>query len=110
MEILKIKKCCASCQHKQVNYDGSRICMLTHQKVSCQMTCERWVLAEKLKGVTLGRGMVKRYEYLMFVIGIRVMEQDAIDNGTLQPDEVATLDSLRERFETNNGVSPFVIR
>ena len=67
MEVLKIKRCCASCQHKQVNYDGSRICMLTHQKVSCQMTCERWVLAEKLKEVTLGRGMVKRYEYLMFV-------------------------------------------
>jgi hypothetical protein len=54
-------------------------------------------------------GKVKRREYLAFVFEIRMQEREAIDNGILLPEDVATLDSLRERFELETGLSPFMI-
>ena len=54
--------------------------------------------------------MVKRHEYLMMVFEARMQEREAIENGILLPEDMATLDSLRKRFEAETGLSPFVIR
>ena len=55
-------------------------------------------------------GKVKRREYLMFVFEVRMQEREAIDDGILLPEDAATLDTLRQRFEQETGLSPFVIR
>ena len=110
MDIKKIRCCCASCQRKEVNNVGIRICSLMQIQVSQQMKCPKWAVDKQLRQFAIGMGQVKRREYLVFVLGIRMKEQEAIDNGALLPDDVATLDSLRKRFEAETGLSPFVIR
>ncbi len=105
-----IKCCCASCQQKLIDDEGVRICSLMQIQVSKQMKCQKWQGSEGLNQAPLGKGRVKRREYLLYVFEIRMQEQEAIDNGLLSPDDVATLDTLRKRFEAETGRSPFVIR
>jgi hypothetical protein len=105
---VKVKCCCASCQHKTIENDGTRVCTSMMLKVQQGFTCPKWAVAE---GLNAGhrKGKVKRYEYLMFVFETRMQEREAIDSGLMIADEVATLDSLRERFEKETGLSPFII-
>ena len=109
MKKTKIKECCASCQHKKVENDGSRVCQLMQIVVKQQMKCPKWDMAEGLANMSRSQGVIKRREYLMFVFEVRIQEREAIDNGILIPEDVATLDSLRKRFEAETGLSPFVI-
>ena len=92
-----IKKCCASCQHKTVENDGTRICQLMQLKVQQKFKCQKWQPAESFSQAGSSKGKVKRREYLMFVFEIRMQGCDD------------TLDSLRQRFELETGLSPFVI-
>ena len=105
----RIKKCCASCGYKTVENDGRRVCRLMQLVVEQLMVCPKWDMAEGLKNAGRSKGRIKRHEYLMFVFEVRMQEREAIDNGILLPEDVATLDSLRERFELETGLSPFMI-
>jgi hypothetical protein len=105
----EIKKCCASCQHKENGNDGGRICSLMQIAVGQQFTCPQWAVADGLMNAGRSQGKVKRREYLMFVFETRMQEREAIDSGLMLPEEMATLDSLRERFEKETGLSPFII-
>ena len=73
------------------------------------MACPKRGMAEGLKNAGRSKAKIKRHDYLMFVFEVRMQEREAIDNGILLPEDVATLDSLRERFELETGLSPFVI-
>ena len=106
---IEIKKCCASCQHKKNGNDGGRICSLMQIVVGQQFTCPKWAVADGLMNAGRSQGKVKRREYLMFVFETRMQEREAIDSGLMLPEEIATLDSLRERFEKETGLSPFII-
>jgi hypothetical protein len=106
---VEIKKCCASCRHKKNGNDGGRICSLMQIVVGQQFTCPKWAVADGLMNAGRSQGKVKRHEYLMFVFETRMQEREAIDSGLMLPKEVATLDSLRERFEKETGLSPFII-
>ena len=107
---IEIKKCCcASCQHKTIENDGTRVCSQMMLKVQQGFTCPKWAVDEGLMNAGHRKGKVKRYEYLMFVFETRMQEREAIDSGLMIADEVATLDSLRERFEKETGLSPFII-
>ena len=104
-----IKKCCASCQHKGIENDGTRICQLMQLKVQQKFKCPKWQPAESFAQAGSSKGKVKRREYLMFVFETRMQEQEAIAAGKMLPTEVATLDSLRKRFEEMTGLSPYMI-
>ena len=104
-----IKKCCASCQHKTVENDGTRICQLMQLKVQQKFKCQKWQPAESFSQAGSSKGKVKRREYLMFVFETRMQEREAIDSGLMLQEEMATLDTLRERFEKETGRSPFII-
>ena len=93
----RIKKCCASCQYKKVENDGSRVCQLMQIVVKQQMKCPKWDMAEGLANMGRSQGVIKRREYLMFVFEVRMQGCDD------------TLDTLRKRFEEETGLSPFVI-
>lgn len=45
----EIKRCCASCQHKQINENGTRMCNVMGHAVKKQFKCRRWQLSEGLK-------------------------------------------------------------
>ena len=106
---VKVKKCCASCLHKCVNNDGTRVCERTQLIVEQHFKCKLWEMSDGLKNVRRRQGKVKRLEYLLFVQDVRMQEQEDIDNGNLIPEEMETLNSLRKRFEEETGLSPFII-
>ena len=39
---VRVKRCCASCQHKMINEDGERICLLKHLLVEQKFRCNKW--------------------------------------------------------------------
>ena len=45
---IEIKKCCASCRHKKIKADGSRICALMQIVVSQQFVCPKWAVTDGL--------------------------------------------------------------
>ena len=106
---IKVRKTCASCQSKTVDNEGTRICGLMQLKVQQKFKCQKWQIAEGYEQAGSSRGMVKRREYLMMVFEVRMQEREKLDQGLMTADEVATLDSLRQRFEEETGLSPYVI-
>ena len=109
MKKTRIKECCASCRHKKVENDGSRVCQLMQIVVKQQMKCPKWDMAEGLANMGRSQDRIKRREYLMFVFETRMQEREKLDQGLMSAEEVTTLDSLRKRFEEETGLSPYVI-
>ena len=62
---IDIKICCASCQFREFDKEGDRICALTQQFVKARGLCEEWHLSEGLEKAGAGGGTVKSYEHLM---------------------------------------------
>ena len=90
----KIKKCCASCQHKCIECDGTRVCTLTMQQVQQNIKCKKWKMADSLKNAGNNGGKVKCKEYLIYVQEIR-------NNITKQ--ERKTLEEIRQMFTEKFG-------
>lgn len=97
MKKTKIKKCCASCRHKMIDEEGGRVCLLMQLMVKQQFKCHKWHMAKALCKAGRSQGMIKRREYLMYVLEVRMQGCDE------------TPDSLRKRFEAETGLSPFLI-
>lgn len=106
---IKVCKICASCQHKKVENDGSRTCQLMELKVEQKFKCPKWKPAGHFAQAGSSKGRVKRREYLMFVFETRMQEREKLDQGLMSVEEVATLDSLRKRFEEVTGLSAYII-
>ena len=43
---VKVKKCCASCQHKCIELDGTRVCTLTMKQVEQKFKCKQWQMSD----------------------------------------------------------------
>jgi hypothetical protein len=46
---VEVKRICASCQHKEIENDGTRVCMKMQLKVPQKFHCKLWEMAEGLK-------------------------------------------------------------
>jgi len=46
---IKVKRCCASCQHKCIKNDGSRFCALKRMMVEQKFRCKQWEMSDGLK-------------------------------------------------------------
>jgi len=55
-----IKKCCASCQHKCIEKDGTRVCSQMMLKVQQLFVCKQWEMSDGLKNAGLQNGGVVR--------------------------------------------------
>ena len=64
----KIKKCCASCQHKCIEADGTRVCALMMLKVQQRFRCKQWQMADGLKNAGRGGGVVRLVETKEIVV------------------------------------------
>ena len=104
---VKVKKCCASCQHKCIGTDGSRLCALTMKMVSPNFRCKKWSMVEGLQNAGLGEGSVKSKEYLEFVRETRMQEQAFVESGKMELKQCQSNNALREQFEELFGKSPF---
>ena len=57
---ISVKRCCASCQHRCIENDGSRICELVQLTVEQTFKCEQWQMSDGLKKAGLLSGGVVR--------------------------------------------------
>ena len=55
-----VKKWCASCQHKEVDNDGTRVCQLMQLKVAPAFVCPRWQMSDGLQNAGMSGGVVKK--------------------------------------------------
>ena len=55
-----VRKCCASCQHRAVENDGTRICQLMQLKVAPTFVCPRWQMSDGLSNAGMSGGVVKK--------------------------------------------------
>ena len=46
---VEVKQICASCQHKEIENDGTRVCMKMQLKVPQQFHCKLWEMAYGLR-------------------------------------------------------------
>ena len=96
---VKVKKCCASCQHKCVNLDGTRLCALVQLIVNPDFRCRNWEMMEKLQNAGKGDGKLKSRKYLEFVHEVRMQEQEAIEEGSMTLEEKQSVNDIRKQFE-----------
>lgn len=54
-----IKRCCASCKHKWIDYDGTRLCQSMGLKVQHKFKCSHWTMAEGLTKAGSAQGAVR---------------------------------------------------
>ena len=110
----KIKKCCASCQHKCIESDGTRVCASMMLKVQQKFKCKKWQMSDGLKNAGKCDGKVKRKEYLIYVQEIHSAERlrvgdgtsemsDKIQNDIITEQERKTLEEIRQMFTEEFG-------
>ena len=56
---VKVKRCCASCQHKCIEKDGTRVCALMMIKVEQKFKCKQWQMSDGVKNAGRGGGVVR---------------------------------------------------
>ena len=56
---VKVKRCCASCQHKCVEADGTRVCALKMMVVEQKFKCKQLQMSDGMKNAGKGGGVVR---------------------------------------------------
>jgi len=56
---VKVKKCCASCQHKYIDFEGTRICALKMMMVEQKFKCKQWQMSDGMNNAGMGSGVVR---------------------------------------------------
>lgn len=56
---IAVKRCCASCQHKTIDYEGVRVCNLLGLKVQHKFKCSSWAMSYGLQKAGSGQGVVR---------------------------------------------------
>ena len=98
---IKVKRCCASCQHKCLDNFATRTCELTGQKVRSKQKCDEWQMSEQLEMLGCERGRVQRREYQLTLLEVRASERLAIQRGlTITP---RSLEDIQKEFEQEHG-------
>ena len=53
---IKVKRCCARCQHKCVQKDGTRFCAVIMMAVDQKFKCKDWQMSDGLRFAGKGSG------------------------------------------------------
>ncbi len=57
---IEIKKGCCSCQFKQIDNKGQRICSKMELKVGVNFCCPKWQMSDGLNNAGKAKGIVKK--------------------------------------------------
>ena len=99
---IEVKKCCASCKHKDLTrLVLARYCSQHHEKVKPRECCEQWEMSEQMEAAGSGGGKVKKKAYLKYVIEVREDESLADQLKIQIPHK--SLEQIRQDFEEKNG-------
>ena len=99
---IEVKKCCASCKHKDLTrLVLARYCSQHHEKVKPRECCEQWEMSEQMEAAGSGGGKVKKKAYLKYVLDVREDESLADQLGIKFPHK--SIDQIRKDFEEKNG-------
>ena len=55
-----VKKCCASCQYRDILDEGIRICTRMYLKVPQDFICPKWRMSDGMKNAGMSGGVVKK--------------------------------------------------
>lgn len=99
---IKVSMCCASCHFKEsTRLMTTRHCMKLNKEVTPLGVCEHWRMNKQLNQVGSTQGQIKRREYLMYLIYVRVKEQEMLDKGDkVVPKNIA---EIRKEYEKEHG-------
>lgn len=99
---IEVKKCCASCKHKDLTrLVLARYCSQHHEKVKPRECCEQWEMSEQMQAAGSGGGKVKKKAYLKYVLDVREDESLADQLGIKFPHK--SIEQIRRDFEEKNG-------
>jgi hypothetical protein len=56
---IPVRKWCASCEHKEVDNEGTRICSGMMLKVPQDFICPKWQMSDGMKNAGKGEGVVR---------------------------------------------------
>jgi hypothetical protein len=56
---IEIKCCCASCDHKEIDYEGERTCKLMGLKVQQTFKCSKWQISYGMSKAGSAQGVVR---------------------------------------------------
>ena len=56
---VKVKRCCASCQHKCSEKDDTRFCALKMMVVEQKFKCKKWQMSDGMKNAGMANGVVR---------------------------------------------------
>ena len=99
---IEIKKCCASCKHKDLTrLLSARFCSLHQKKVKPREGCKQWEMSEQMQAAGLSGGKVKKKEYLKYVLDVREDESLADQLKIQFPHK--SISQIRREFEAKNG-------
>ena len=65
---VKVKRCCASCQHKCIDSEGTRFCAQMMLKVEQKFKCKQWQMSDGMKNAGKGGGVARHKETKEIVI------------------------------------------
>ena len=65
---MKVKRCCASCQHKCIDKEGNRICALKMMMVEQKYKCKQWQMSKGMRNAGKGGGVVRDKDTKKIVI------------------------------------------
>ncbi len=100
---VKVKKCCASCEYKDIDKDGNRVCRLMQILRNAKDKCPNWEMSQGLRNAGKPCGRVKSKQYLRYVLSMREQESLAIQEGRLQEIDRASLEDIREKYREQYG-------
>ena len=110
---IEIKKCCASCKHKDLTrLLSARFCSLHQKKVKPREGCKQWEMSEQMQAAGLSGGKVKKKEYLKYVMEVREDERLRVgeqSSGMSLADQLKiqiphkSISQIRREFEAKNG-------
>ena len=100
---VKVKKCCVSCEYKDVDKDGNRVCRLMQILRNAKDKCPNWEMSQGLRNAGKPYGRVKSKQYLRYVLSMREQESLAIQEGRLQEIDRASLEDIREKYREQYG-------
>ena len=103
-----VKRCCASCTHKDLtSMRSKRRCKIRDCDVKSCNVCSLWQMSKQVRVAGQGMGMIKRKEYLMYLMEQRMEEQRQRDDGIKVRER--KVETIRKIFEKDSKSSIYII-
>ena len=104
-----MRRCCASCQHKEIEADGTRTCKLMKLKVEQRFKCKKWEMSDGMKNAGNSGGRIHDKDYLDYAMRVRQKESVRLteSEGKGMTLEMVRAETIRMKY-TAKGKSQYL--